>query len=56
VTTFVCVLIAGPAVLTALRRAARKANFAAPVEFASTMGGSGTAAVPNPPIVEGQAG
>jgi len=33
VTTFGCVLIAGPAVLTALRRAARRANFEAPVEF-----------------------
>jgi energy-coupling factor transport system substrate-specific component len=33
VTTFLCVLIAGPAVLTALRRAARRANFEAPVEF-----------------------
>lgn len=33
VTTFGCVLIAGPAVLATLRRAARRANFAAPVEF-----------------------
>ncbi|MCX2970868.1 MULTISPECIES: ECF transporter S component [Streptomyces] len=33
VTTFVCVLVAGPAVLTVLRRAARKARFEAPVRF-----------------------
>ena len=39
VTTFGCVLIAGPAVLAALRRAARKANFAAPVEFTASRTG-----------------
>jgi energy-coupling factor transport system substrate-specific component len=33
VTTFVCVLIAGPAVLTSFRRAARRARFEAPVRF-----------------------
>jgi energy-coupling factor transport system substrate-specific component len=41
VTTFLCVLIAGPAVLTALRRAARRANFEAPVEFVPADPGSG---------------
>lgn len=35
VTNFVCVLLAGPAVLTAFRRAARKARFQAPVRFAA---------------------
>ncbi len=34
VTNFVCVLLAGPAVLTTFRRAARKARFRAPVRFA----------------------
>ncbi|MFI1827499.1 ECF transporter S component [Streptomyces sp. NPDC020412] len=34
VTNFVCILLAGPAVLTVLRRAARKARFEAPVRFA----------------------
>ncbi|MFD3523595.1 ECF transporter S component [Streptomyces sp. NPDC058653] len=34
VTTLICVLLAGPAVLTVLRRAARKARFRAPVTFA----------------------
>lgn len=33
VTNLLCVLIAGPAVLKVLRRAARRANFAAPVRF-----------------------
>jgi energy-coupling factor transport system substrate-specific component len=33
ITTLVGVLLAGPAVLAAFRRAARKANFAAPVRF-----------------------
>ncbi|MFF8716554.1 ECF transporter S component [Streptomyces sp. NPDC015184] len=33
VTNFVCVLLAGPAVLTTFRRAARKARFRAPVRF-----------------------
>ena len=33
-TTAVLVVLTGPAVLTALRRAARRAAFAAPVEFA----------------------
>ncbi|MCW2571902.1 MAG: hypothetical protein JWO88_1960, partial [Frankiales bacterium] len=32
-TTAALVVITGPAVLTALRRAARRAAFAAPVEF-----------------------
>ncbi|QIB48506.1 ECF transporter S component [Streptomyces aureoverticillatus] len=35
VTNFVCVMLAGPAVLTVLRRAARKARFQAPVRFAA---------------------
>ncbi|MEW1547716.1 ECF transporter S component [Streptomyces tsukubensis] len=34
VTNFVCILLAGPAVLTAFRRAARRARFRAPVRFA----------------------
>ena len=34
VTTVVLVLLAGPAVLAALRRASRRASFAAPVQFA----------------------
>ncbi|MFK0138457.1 ECF transporter S component [Streptomyces murinus] len=34
VTNFVCVLLAGPAVLTTFRRAARRARFRAPVRFA----------------------
>lgn len=34
VTNFVCVMLAGPAVLTTFRRAARKARFRAPVRFA----------------------
>ncbi|MFE0426736.1 ECF transporter S component [Streptomyces sp. NPDC058953] len=33
VTNFVCILLAGPAVLTVLRRAARRARFQAPVRF-----------------------
>lgn len=33
VTNFVCVLIAGPAVLVTFRRAARRARFRAPVNF-----------------------
>lgn len=33
VTTFVCVLFAGPAALVTFRRAARRANFTAPVRF-----------------------
>ncbi|MEV6979247.1 ECF transporter S component [Kitasatospora sp. NPDC093806] len=33
VTTGLCVLLVGPAVLTVLRRAARRANFEAPVRF-----------------------
>jgi energy-coupling factor transport system substrate-specific component len=33
-TTFVCVVLAGPAVLATLRRAARRASFEAPVSFA----------------------
>ncbi|CAH9418031.1 MULTISPECIES: ECF transporter S component [Streptomyces albovinaceus subgroup] len=35
VTNFVCVMLAGPAVLTTFRRAARKARFRAPVRFAA---------------------
>ncbi|MEU9133322.1 ECF transporter S component [Kitasatospora sp. NPDC048540] len=42
VTTGVCVLIVGPAVLTVFRRAARRANFEAPVAFASPGGDPGT--------------
>lgn len=34
ITTTVCILLVGPAVLAALRRAARRAAFDAPVEFA----------------------
>ncbi len=33
VTNFVCILLAGPAALVAFRRAARRANFEAPVSF-----------------------
>jgi energy-coupling factor transport system substrate-specific component len=33
VTNVVCIVLAGPAVLAAFRRAARKAAFEAPVEF-----------------------
>jgi energy-coupling factor transport system substrate-specific component len=33
VTTFICILLAGPATLVAFRRAARRANFQAPAEF-----------------------
>jgi energy-coupling factor transport system substrate-specific component len=33
VTNFVTILIAGPAALTTFRRAARRANFTAPVRF-----------------------
>ncbi len=35
VTNFVCLLLAGPAVLTTFRRAARKARFRAPARFAA---------------------
>jgi energy-coupling factor transport system substrate-specific component len=38
VTNFVCIIVAGPAVLATLRRAARKANFAAPVVFEAADG------------------
>ena len=38
VTTFVCILLAGPAVLTALRRAARRAAFEAPVRMTAAAG------------------
>ncbi|TGG76098.1 ECF transporter S component, partial [Streptomyces albus] len=41
VTNFVCVMLAGPAVLTTFRRAARKARFRAPVRFASRKPGGG---------------
>jgi len=41
VTTVVLVLIAGPAVLAALRRASRRAAFDAPVEFAPVTASSG---------------
>ncbi|MCM2423115.1 MULTISPECIES: ECF transporter S component [unclassified Streptomyces] len=33
VTNFLCILVAGPAVLTTFRRTARRANFEAPVRF-----------------------
>ncbi|MGI8666366.1 MAG: ECF transporter S component [Jatrophihabitans sp.] len=33
VTNFICILLAGPATLVAFRRAARRANFEAPVRF-----------------------
>jgi energy-coupling factor transport system substrate-specific component len=33
VTNFICILLAGPAALVAFRRAARRANFEAPVSF-----------------------
>lgn len=39
VTNFVLVLVVGPAVLAVLRRAARRAAFAAPVEFAPAVSG-----------------
>ena len=35
VTDLICILVLGPAVLATLRRAARRANFEAPVEFTS---------------------
>lgn len=35
VTNFLCIVLAGPAVLTVLRRAARKARFQAPITFAA---------------------
>lgn len=38
VTNFLCILIAGPAVLATLRRAARRAAFQAPVEFQPSAG------------------
>jgi energy-coupling factor transport system substrate-specific component len=38
VTNFLCILIAGPAVLAAFRRAARKANFEGPVSFEGPVG------------------
>jgi energy-coupling factor transport system substrate-specific component len=36
VTNLICILLAGPAVLTVLHRAARRARFGAPVRFTST--------------------
>lgn len=54
VTTFVCVLLAGPAALVTFRRAARRANFTAPVHFepaeaaAGTAKGAATASAPGP--------
>ncbi|MFF9053698.1 ECF transporter S component [Streptomyces erythrochromogenes] len=39
VTNLVCILLAGPAVLTVFRRAARKARFQAPVRFAARRAG-----------------
>ncbi len=45
VTNFICICLAGPAVLTVFRRAARKARFQAPIRFAprrTTDGGPGT--------------
>jgi energy-coupling factor transport system substrate-specific component len=38
ITTFVCILLAGPAVLTALRRAARRAAFEPSVHMTSAAG------------------
>ncbi|MEU3602702.1 ECF transporter S component [Streptomyces sp. NPDC006798] len=42
VTNFVAILLAGPAVLTVLRRAARRARFQAPVRFERPPGRPGT--------------
>jgi energy-coupling factor transport system substrate-specific component len=39
VTNFIAILVAGPAVLATLRRASRKAAFAAPVHFSGESGG-----------------
>ncbi|MFF3157785.1 ECF transporter S component [Streptomyces sp. NPDC057910] len=38
VTNFICIVLAGPAVLTVFRRAARKARFQAPIGFAPRRG------------------
>ncbi|MDQ2837422.1 MAG: ECF transporter S component [Actinomycetota bacterium] len=38
VTNFICILVAGPAALIAFRRAARRANFEAPVRFEAADG------------------
>lgn len=38
VTNFVCITLAGPAVLTVFRRAARKARFQAPITFTPPKG------------------
>ncbi len=46
VTTFVGVLIAGPAVLTTFRRATRRARFEAPVRFEPATGGGDGGGVP----------
>jgi energy-coupling factor transport system substrate-specific component len=46
ITNLVCVLLAGPAVLSALRRASRRANFEAPVRF-DAEGGSVESVVPS---------
>ena len=40
VTTFVCVLLAGPATLVTFRRAARRANFQAPARFVAPTSGA----------------
>ncbi|MGW1408931.1 ECF transporter S component [Streptomyces sp. NPDC002403] len=43
VTNFICITLAGPAVLTVFSRAARKARFQAPIRFARRDAGPGTA-------------
>jgi energy-coupling factor transport system substrate-specific component len=47
VTNFVCILIAGPAVLATFRRAARRAKFEAPVRFEQSADSGGTTAFPS---------
>jgi energy-coupling factor transport system substrate-specific component len=41
ITTFVCIMVVGPALLATFRRAARRAAFEAPVEFAPLLGPPG---------------
>ncbi|MET8707610.1 ECF transporter S component [Streptomyces californicus] len=48
VTNFVCIMLAGPAVLTTFRRAARKARFRAPVRFAARSGPAAADRAPGP--------
>ncbi|MFJ5724573.1 ECF transporter S component [Streptomyces sp. NPDC093149] len=43
VTNFICITLAGPAVLTVFSRAARKARFQAPIHFARRDAGPGSA-------------